>query len=278
MTSARASRLTVADLAHLLGLLAVLSVVLFPFIWMVLTSFKNPTDIFRSPPVLIFTPTLSHYREALMDYGVGNNLYNSLVVAVSTTCLALLLGTPAAYALSRYEFRGKRDLWFWFITNRMISPVVLVVPFFLLAQRLGLLNTRLIVVLVHLTFTLPIVVWICADQFRTVPRALDEAAWTDGAGPFTIFSRIILPLGLPGVVVAGILSFIFSWNDLLYALMLTRAATQTAPVAATSFMSGYQLPWGRIMATATLIVLPSVAFALAVSRHLVRGLTMGAVK
>lgn len=278
MTSSRAGRFTVADGAHLLALLAVLLVVLFPFIWMVLTSFKNPTDIFRSPPVLLFTPTLSHYREALLDYGVGNNLYNSLVVAAATTLLALLLGTPAAYALSRYDFRGKRDLWFWFITNRMISPVVLVIPFFLLAQRFGLLNTRLIVVLVHLTFTLPIVVWICADQFRTVPRALDEAAWTDGAGPFTIFWRIILPLGLPGVVVAGILSFIFSWNDLLYALMLTRAATQTAPVAATSFMSGYQLPWGRIMATATLIVLPSVAFALVVSRHLVRGLTMGAVK
>jgi multiple sugar transport system permease protein len=121
-------------------------------------------------------------------------------------------------------------------------------------------------------------VWICTDQFRGVPRDLDEAARLAGASRFTIFWRIALPLAMPGVAVSAIFSFIFSWNELLYALVLTRNVARTAPVAATSFMSGYDLPWGEIMATGTLIVLPVIVFALIVSKHLVQGLTMGAVK
>ncbi|MGE3294702.1 MAG: carbohydrate ABC transporter permease, partial [Geminicoccaceae bacterium] len=133
-------------------------------------------------------------------------------------------------------------------------------------------------VLLYLTFNLPIVIWICSDQFRAIPRELDEAAMLDGLGRFQIFLRIALPLAAPGMVVSAILSFIFSWNELLFALIMTRSGTRTAPVAATTFMSGYELPWGEIMATGTLIVLPVILFSMAVSRHLVRGLTMGAVK
>jgi multiple sugar transport system permease protein len=192
--------------------------------------------------------------------------------------LSILLGTPAAYALARFEFKGKEDLWFWFISNKMVSPIVLALPIFLIARTLGLINTHLVLILLYLTFNLPIVIWICADQFRGVPRDLDDAARLDGASRWSVFWRIALPLAAPGVAVSAIFSFIFSWNELLYALVLTRNETHTVPVAATSFMSGYELPWGEIMATGTLIVLPVIIFALTVSRQLVQGLTMGAVK
>ncbi len=267
-----------ARILHLLGLLAVLVFAVFPFYWMVSSSFKSGTDLLASPPRWLFAPTLDHYREVFADQKVTSAIVDSLVVALCTTGLAIALGTPAAYALARFEFRGKSDLWFWFISNRMISPIVLALPIYLLARNAGLLDTYLVLVLVYLTFTLPIVVWICTDQFRAIPHELEQAARLDGVNQFGIFWRIYLPLGLPGVAVSAIFSFIFSWNELLFALVLTRRAVQTAPVAATSFMSGYELPWGKIMATGTLIVLPVTIFALLVSRHMIRGLTMGASK
>jgi multiple sugar transport system permease protein len=160
----------------------------------------------------------------------------------------------------------------------MTSPIVLALPVYILALQLNILDTHLVLILIYLTFNLPIVVWICTDQFKSIPPDLEQAARLDGADQFTIFRKIYLPLGAPGIAVSAIFSFIFSWNELLYALVLTRRNVQTAPVAATSFMSGYELPWGKIMATGTVIVLPVTIFALIVSRHMVRGLTMGATK
>ena len=263
---------------HLIGLLAVFVFAVFPFYWMVSSSFKSGADLLASPPRWLFAPTLEHYQAVFADQKVTSSILDSLVVALCTTALAVGLGTPAAYALARFQFRGKSDLWFWFISNRMNSPIVLALPIYLLALRAGMLDTYLVLVLVYLTFTLPIVVWICTDQFRAIPFELEQAARLDGVNQFGIFWRIFLPLGLPGIAVSAIFSFIFSWNELLFALVLTRRAVQTAPVAATSFMSGYELPWGKIMATGTLIVLPVTVFALLVSRHMIRGLTMGASK
>lgn len=269
---------SLSRLAHAAGLLLVVALALFPFYWMVTSSLKEQTDLLASPPVWLFQPTLDHYRAIFADQKVLNAVLNSLIVASATTVLAVLLGAPAAYALARFEFRGKSELWFWFISNRMISPIVLALPIYILALQMKLLDTHLVLVLVYLTFNLPIVVWICTDQFRSIPSELEQAARLDGASQFTIFRRIYVPLGLPGIAVSAIFSFIFSWNELLYALVLTRRSVQTAPVVATSFMSGYELPWGKIMATGTVIVLPVTIFALLVSRHMVRGLTMGATK
>jgi multiple sugar transport system permease protein len=246
---------------------------------MVTTSLKSQADALAVPPVWVFTPTLSHYIDALFEHDVAHSLLNSLIVASSATFLSLLLGTPAAYALARFEFRGKEDLWFWFISNRMISPIVLALPVYILSRQTGLLNTRIVLVLIYLTFNLPIVVWICTDQFRSIPPDIEQSARLEGANQFDIFWRIYLPLGIPGVAVSAIFAFIFSWNELLYALVLiTSQGLKTAPVVATNFMSGYELPWGKIMATGTIIVLPVTVFALLVSRHMVRGLTMGATK
>lgn len=250
----------------------------FPFYWMVTTSLKTQVVALESPPVWWFTPTLANYREVLFNDKVGPALINSIIVAVCTTALAVGLGTPAAYALARFEFRGKTDLWFWFITNRFVSPVVLAFPVFLISRELGLRDTHLALILMYLTFTLPIVIWICTDQFRSVPPELDEAALLEGASQWRIFRSICLPLAMPGVAVSSILSFIFSWNELLFAYILTPKAAKTAPAMAVTFMEGYDVPYGKIMATSTLIVVPVLIFALLASRHLVRGLTMGAVK
>ncbi|MBY0351265.1 carbohydrate ABC transporter permease [Tabrizicola sp.] len=250
----------------------------FPFYWMVTTSLKTQVVALESPPVWWFTPTLANYREVLFVDKVGPALINSLIVAVSTTALAIGLGTPAAYALARFEFRGKRDLWFWFITNRFVSPVVLAFPVFLIARETGLRDTHIALILMYLTFTLPIVIWICTDQFRSIPHELDEAAMLEGASQWRIFRSICLPLAMPGVAVSSILSFIFSWNELLFAYILAPKAAKTAPAMAVTFMEGYDVPYGKIMATSTLIVVPVLIFALLASKHLVRGLTMGAVK
>ena len=259
-------------------LLLILIFCIFPFYWMVTTSLKTQVVALQSPPAWFFTPTLANYWEVLFEDKVGVSLINSIIVAVCTTTLAVVLGTPAAYALARFEFRGKTDLWFWFITNRFVSPVVLAFPVFLLSRELGLRDTHLALILMYLTFTLPIVIWICTDQFRSIPRELDEAALLEGASQWRIFRSICLPLAMPGVAVSSILSFIFSWNELLFAYILAPKAAKTAPAMAVTFMEGYDVPYGKIMATSTLIVIPVLIFALIASKHLVRGLTMGAVK
>lgn len=265
-------------LVHALGLAGILIFTLFPFYWMVTSSFKDQIDLLASPPAWFFRPTFAHYSEVFADTALINALLDSFIVAISTTALSIGLGAPAAYALARYEFRGKADLWFWFISNRMISPIVLALPIYILALNLKILDTHLVLVLIYLTFNLPIVIWICTDQFRSIPSELEQAARLEGASQWLIFRKIYVPLGLPGIAVSAIFSFIFSWNELLYALVLTRRVVRTAPVIATNYMTGYELPWGKIMATGTLIVLPVTVFALLVSRHMVRGLTMGASK
>lgn len=259
-------------------LLLILAVCVFPFYWMVTTSLKTQVVALESPPVWIFEPTLDNYREALFEDDVARSLINSLIIAVCTTALAIVLGVPAAFALARFEFRGKKDLWFWFITNRMVSPIVLALPFFLIVRQLGMMDKHITLILIYLTFNLPIVIWICTDQFRGIPYDLDEAARIEGASQWRILRSICLPLAMPGVAVSGIFSFIFSWNELMFGLVLTRSEARTAPATAVAFMEGYNLPYGKIMATSTLIVIPVLIFALLASKQLVRGLTMGAVK
>jgi multiple sugar transport system permease protein len=270
--------LQLADVLHFLALLLVILVCVFPFYWMVTSSFKQQSAILASTPQFIFQPTLENYVNAFTKFDILKSLQNSLFVALVTVFISLVLGTPAAYAIARFEFKGKRDIWFWFISNRMLSPIVVALPFFLIARNFRLLDTTWALILIYLTFNVPIVVWICADQFRNIPKELDEAATLEGYSSLAIFFKIALPLATPALAVSAIFSFIFSWNELLYALILTRNEAKTAPVVATSFMSGYELPWGQIMATGTMVALPVIIFSMIVSRQLVRGLTAGAIK
>lgn len=259
-------------------LIAICLFCVFPFYWMVTTSLKTQVVALQSPPAWLFAPTLQNYIDVLVEDRMGFALVNSLIVSVCTTALAVGLGCPAAYALARFEFRGKTDLWFWFITNRFVSPVVLAFPVFMIAREIGIRDTHFALIMMYLTFTLPIVIWLCTDQFRSIPYDLDEAAMLEGASHWRIFRSILLPLAMPGVAVSAILSFIFSWNELLFAYILAPKEAKTAPAMAVTFMEGYDVPYGKIMATSTLIVIPVLIFALLASKHLVRGLTMGAVK
>jgi len=266
------------DILHFLALLLVILVCVFPFYWMVTASFKQQSAILASTPQFFFQPTFENYVSAFSKFDILKSLQNSLFVALVTVLISLVLGTPAAYAIARFEFKAKQDIWFWFISNRMLSPIVVALPFFLIARNFRLLDTTYALILIYLTFNVPIVVWICADQFRNIPKELDEAATLEGYNSFAIFLKIALPLATPALAVSAIFCFIFSWNELLYALILTRNEAKTAPVVATSFMSGYELPWGQIMATGTMVALPVIIFGMIVSRQLVRGLTAGAIK
>lgn len=266
------------SIGHIVVLILVIAVFVFPFYWMLSSSFKNQQDILSPTPKFLFQPTLENYQRAMTRSNVVASIENSLIVALSTTALALILGTPAAFALARFEFTGKRDLWSWFITNRMITPIVLALPLFVLARNLKILDSRLVLILIYLTFNLPIVVWICSDQFRNIPKELDEAATLEGYGSFDIFWRIGIPLAAPGIAVSAILSFVFSWNELLCALVLTREHARTAPVFLTTFMGSAELPWGETMATGILIVLPVIILSLVISRRLIPGLTMGGIR
>lgn len=277
-TRTRASRRKIWHWIQLPLFLLLAAVALLPLFWMVSTSLKTTLQTFQIPPALVFTPTFEHYRQVLSDRAITGALLNSLIIALSNTLLALMLGLPAAYALGRFQFKGRKHLWFWIISNRFISPIVVALPFFLLMRNVGLMDTHIGLILVYLTFNVPLVIWICLDQFRAVPQDLDEAAMVDGATVYQAFFRITLPVAKPGIAVAAILAFIFAWNEFLFALVLTRSAAVTAPVQAAQFMTGRGVEWGPMMATGTLIVLPVLLFAAIVSKHLVRGLTMGSVK
>jgi multiple sugar transport system permease protein len=272
------NRRAIRKFAELAAFAVLAVVVLFPLYFIFTTALKTTQDTFAYPPEFLFTPTLMHFQEIFADGAVVSALWNSTVIATSSTFIAALLGVPAAYALARVEFRGRDQLWFWYITNRFISPIVVALPFFLMMRTLGLLDTRTGLIIVYLVFNVPLMVWLSVDQFRSIPIDLDESALVDGAGTFRTFRSIALPLAAPGIAVAAILCFIFSWNEFLFALVLTRSNAVTAPVEAAGFMTGFGVRWGAMMATGTLIVLPVLIFAAIASRHIVRGLTMGSVK
>jgi multiple sugar transport system permease protein len=254
---------------------AILLVVLFPAFWMLQLSFRQGGDIFDMR--LVFMPTFDNYR-ALWTGLFPGSLSNSVIVSLGATALSLLLGVPAAYALSRWRFRRRRALALWILATRMAPPVAYTIPFFLAYRFVGLLDTLLGMVIIYLTFNLALVVWMMRNFFDGVPRALEEAAWIDGAGVWSGFRRIALPLAAPGLAATGVLCFILSWNDFFYALILTRTKAMTAPVAIVNFMQYEGWEWGKIAAGGTLVMLPVVAFSIFVRRYLVRGLTAGGVK
>jgi multiple sugar transport system permease protein len=252
-----------------------LLVVLFPALWMLQLSLRDGGDIFDLS--LVFTPTLDNYRTLWTGLFPGS-FGNSVVVSLAATALSLLLGVPAAYALSRCRFRARRSIALWILATRMAPPVAFTIPFFLAYRFLGLIDSLTGLVVIYLTFNLALVVWMMRNFFDGVPRALEEAAWIDGCGVWSGFRLIALPLAAPGLAATGVLCFILSWNDFFYALILTRTKAMTAPVAIVNFMQYEGWEWGKIAAGGTLVMLPVVAFSIFVRRYLVRGLTAGGVK
>ena len=261
------------------GLVLALLLILFPIYWMVASSLKTETQLFQIPPVWIWTPTLDAYVDALENSNVLQTLGNSVIVVGAAVLLGLLVGAPAAYGIARYRFRGRKDVWFWYVTNWMLVPVVVLIPFYLTASKLHMINHLIVLVLVYQVFIVPLIVWLMVDQFSAVPIALEEAAALDGLSRIGIFLRIALPLVTPGLAVSAILSGIFAWNDLLYAFILTPSpASRTASTVVLSYLGGYVVPWPKVMASATLVCAPVIIGGVIVHKYIARGLTMGAVK
>ncbi|MGH7332068.1 MAG: carbohydrate ABC transporter permease [Candidatus Rokuibacteriota bacterium] len=259
------------------GVGGLLVVVLFPVLWLVLFSLRTELESFRMPPRLFVMPTLQNYVD-LWQSKFLRAFENSAVTASATTLLSLLLGVPAAYALSRAGFRSERLLSLWVLATRMAPPIAFGIPFFLIYKEVDLIDTRLGLVVIYLSFNLSLVIWMMRAFFDGLPRSLEEAAYIDGAGVLGAFVRVTLPLCAPGLATTAIFCFLLSWNDFFYSLILTRSDALTAPVAIVNFMNYESWEYGKISAGATLIMLPVVAFSLAVRRYLIRGLTAGAVK
>lgn len=253
------------------------AVVLCPVVFIVQMSFRTGLEAFRMPPTLVFSPTLRNYAD-LVEGKFVRSLANSAVTATSTTVLALVLGVPAAYTFSRARVRATGLLSLWTLSTRMAPPIAFGIPFFLIYKDLGLIDTRVGLVIIYLTFNLSLVIWMMRAFFDGVPRSLEEAAYIDGAGVVRAFLRIAVPLSAPGLATTAIFTFLLSWNDFFYSLLLTRSEAVTAPVAIVNFMNYESWEWGKVAAAATMIMLPVVALSIVVRKYLVRGLTAGALK
>jgi multiple sugar transport system permease protein len=267
----RTNRAIVHVLAVVLALL-----VLAPFLWLLRMSLQTNPEIFAFPPRLWFTPTLANYA-ALWHGDFPRSFANSAITSTVSTGIAMLVGVPAAYALARMRTRSDM-LSLWVIASRLAPPTAFAIPYFLAYRTLHLLDTRLGLIIIYLTFDLSLVIWLMRPFFENTPRALEEAAWIDGAGFFQAMLRVVLPTAAPGLAATAILCFVFSWNDFFFALILTRSQAMTAPVAVVNFMNYVGWEWGRIAAGGTLVMLPVLVFSLLVRRFLISGLTAGAVK
>jgi multiple sugar transport system permease protein len=249
-----------------------------PIIYLFITSFKEPDLTFAIPPVWNFTPTVQNYREVLSTTNFSKYFMNSVSIALITVGIAMLLGTLAAYGFSRFRFRGKFWLKMGALVPQMLPPIVLVVPLYVLFNRLDWIDSRQALIVSYLTFTIPLSIWMMTGFFDDVPIELEEAAMIDGCSRFSALIRVSLPLVVPGMAATAILAFIYCWNEFLYAVILTGREARTLPVIITSFMTNKSILWGRIAASGSLVLIPVIIFALLAQRYLVRGLGKGAVK
>ena len=258
------------------GTLAVLlAFFLFTFVWMVLSSLKTNVEVTAYPPLWLFWPTLRNYVDVFTQNPFFSYMLNSTIIAVAAVAVGLLCGLPAAYTMARYR---QAKLGALFLMLRILPGIAFLVPLFVIYRQLGLINTISGIVLAHIIIVLPLVIWIMAGFFEDIPRELEEAALIDGCTRVGTFVRIVLPLSKPGLVAAGILSFIASWNNFIFVLILGGKDTVTLPMAVYSFVSFEDVNWGGLTAAATVITVPILVLSLIVQRYLVGGLTMGAVK
>ncbi len=252
---------------------------LFPLLWVLGLSLKTRMQVFATPPLYLWWPTLENYAAVLTRADFARAFLNTLIVSTSAVLLSLCVGAPAAYAFARFPFTGRSFLFFTLLVMRMLPPIAVLVPMYVLFSKLGLATTRFSVVLAYTTFSLPLVVWVMRGYFEDLPVELEESASIDGASRFGTFMHIILPLARPGLVAASILCLQLAWNDFLFAAVLTNNASQTLPVMMAAFNAGDSgMDWGGLTASGMLVILPVIIFSFAAQRHLVAGLSSGAVK
>jgi multiple sugar transport system permease protein len=259
------------------GIGFLLLIFLSPMLWMFLTSFKDKGEFFTHPPVFIpKTPDLSAFIRGL-ELGGAKGILDTLIIAGSCTLISLGVGALAAYSLARFRIGGK-NLAFWILSIRMLPPIAVVLPLFILYQTLRWLDTYQSLVITHTVMNIPFAVWILKGFFEELPTDLEDSALVDGCNRFQAFSRIALPLVAPGLVATALFCFIFSWNEFLFALILTRSHVRPLTVVISSLIGGHEILWAEISAVGTMASIPVIALAIFLQRYLVRGLTLGAVK
>ena len=256
-----------------------LAVWTFPVIWGLVTSFKTERDVLAYPPVWLFKPTLDNYREVI--FGTSSilpNLWSSIVVATASTLLTMLIAVPAAYALARLHYPGRKGSGFYVLATQMLPPVGLIIPYYLVLQKIGGLDSYSGLTIIYLTFSLPFAVWLMVSYFEDVPLEMEEAALLDRAGRLRTLWYVILPQVRGGIAVTTIFVFLNAWNEFLFAVVLGGNKVRPVTVAMFNFISVEQTQWARLAAGAMLAMAPVIVIGLVAQRHIVKGLTVGAVK
>lgn len=250
----------------------------FPIAYLLITSFKPPELTFAIPPVWAFNPTLQNYADVFAGGTFTRYFLNSLTIALVTTSVALLFGTFAGYGFARFQFRGTTWMRLGSLVPQMLPPITIIVPLYVLFNSFRLIDTLWALIVSYLTFSIPLSIWMMTSFFADVPRELEESAMIDGCTRLGALIRVSLPIVAPGLAATAILSFIYCWNEFLYAVILTGRDARTLPVTITSYMTNKAILWGRIAASGSLVLVPVLAFALLAQRYLVRGLSRGAIK
>jgi len=258
-----------------IGIVILIIPPIFVFVWMIMTGLKTGVQNIEYPPLFAFKPTLENFKAVFQQHNFLQYLINSTIIAVSATIISLLVGLPAAYSIVRYN---QKKLSIGILIARMTPFISYLLPWYIVFRKLGLIDTYIALLMTHLIITLPMVIWLMIGFFENVPRELEESALIDGCTKIDTFLRITIPLSMNGIITAAIISFIFSWNQFLFSLILSGPRTRTVPVAVYNFMSYGKIDWGGIGAAATIIVLPVLVFAFIVRKKLVEGLTAGALK
>lgn len=261
------------ETVRVIVILLILFIFIFPFIWMAMASFQRQIDIIS--PDLRFTPTMINYENVVSQYNFLQFMFNSLIVGLFSTALSLLLGLPAAYAIARFHYDW---LGVILLAARIVPGITFLVPWYILFSAIGLTGTYTALIASHMLVSMPFVVWVMVPFFEGLPVEIEESARIDGATMLGTFTRIVLPLAVPGIVTATIMSFIFSWNNFMFSLVLSSDETRTMPVAIFNFISYASVDWGGLMAAAVLITLPVLVITIFMQRYIVSGLTAGATK
>lgn len=252
---------------------------LLPFYIILTTALKVQSDIFSFPPAWIFNPTVENFQSAFGGAGgILKFLLNSVIVTVVSTVVTTAIGATAAYGLARSKTAASKHIAFYILSTRFAPPIAFIVPIFLLVRNAGLLDTHLALIILYTNLNLPLVIWVMRGFFKDIPVELEEAAFVDGYSRWQIFVRVALPLAKPGLTSIAILSAIFSWNEFLFASLLTQQNAATVPVYLSSFSGSIGINWGEYMAVGLFAVLPIILFTIFMQKHLVRGLSFGAVK
>ena len=254
-----------------------LIILLFPVYWMAMMMVKPNDLMFVRPTQWGFAPTLDHF-EYVVGQGFLGNLGTSLIVSIGSTALVVLIGTPAAYAFARFRIWRRDDLFLFILATRMAPPVALAIPFYLIYAKLDLLDTHLGLIVVYLTFNLSFYVWVLRSFCRDLPVELEEAALADGYSRAYVLYKVVLPLLRPGIVSTSVLCFIFAWNEFLYAFLLGGRAVKTLPVAIPTLITGQGVLWGELAVVGIIAIVPVFIVVFYLQRHIIRGLTLGAVK